>query len=72
MKENGPWHKRPAPRLQAPHGRTTDGKRPVPMPGFNPGLIVPLLDEEFDAPAEVEQLLGEYNEQTQNIHPHDL
>jgi hypothetical protein len=42
------------------------------MPGFNPGLIVPLLDEEFDAPAEVEQLLGEYNEQTQNIHPHDL
>ena len=72
MKENGPWHKRPAPRLQAPHGQTTEKQPRQPTPGFNPGLIVPLLDEEFDNAQEVEQLLGDYNEQAQNIHTHDL
>ena len=71
MRENGPWHKRPAPRVRAPHGKITERQPPELMPGFNTGLTVPLLDVEFDDPAEVEQLLRDCHE-TQNIHPHDL
>ncbi len=61
MKDNGPWHKRPAPRLQAPHGKTTDQRAQQPIPDFNPGLTVPLLDEDFDDAQEIAQLLGAYH-----------
>jgi len=61
MKEHGPWHKRPAPRVQAPHGQTIDRQRLALTLGFNTGLIVPLLDAEFDNAQEVAQLLGEYH-----------
>jgi len=56
MKENVPWHKRLAPRLQAPHEQITEQQ---PTPDFNPILPVPLLDEAWDdVPEEIEKLLG--------------
>jgi len=72
MRENGPWHKRPAPCLQAPHGQTTERQPVERTSGFNTNLTVPLLDEAWDDLPELEQLLGDRHVKTQNIHPNDL